>query len=36
MLHIKDMVKFLALIEKTERICEGCIFSNKHKESFPF
>jgi hypothetical protein len=35
MLHTKDMVKGLPLIEKPERICEGCIFCKKHKESFP-
>jgi hypothetical protein len=30
------MVKGFPLIEKTERICEGCIFGKKHRESFPF
>jgi hypothetical protein len=34
-LHTKDMVKVLPLIEKLERICEGCIFGKKHRESFP-
>jgi hypothetical protein len=28
------MVKGLPLIEKPERICEGCIFGKKHRESF--
>jgi len=29
------MVKGFPLIEKTERICEGCIFGKQHRESFP-
>ena len=29
------MVKGLPLIEKPERICEGCIFGKQHIESFP-
>jgi hypothetical protein len=28
------MVKCFPLIEKTDRICEGCIFGKKHRESF--
>jgi hypothetical protein len=35
LLHRKDMVKGFLLIEKPERICEGCIFGKQHKESFP-
>jgi hypothetical protein len=34
LLHTKDMVKCLSLIEKPERICEGCIFGKQHRESF--
>jgi hypothetical protein len=34
LLHTKDMVKGLSLIEKPERICEGCIFGKQHGESF--
>jgi hypothetical protein len=29
------MVKGFPLIEKPERICEGCIFGKQHRESFP-
>jgi hypothetical protein len=35
LLHTKDMVKGLPLIEKLERICDGCIFGKQHRESFP-
>jgi len=35
LLQTKDMVKGLPLIEKPERICEGCIFGKQHKDSFP-
>jgi hypothetical protein len=35
LLHTKDMVKGLPLIEKPKRICEGCIFGKHHRESFP-
>jgi hypothetical protein len=35
LLHTKDMVKGLPLIEKRERIYEGCIFGKKHRESIP-
>jgi hypothetical protein len=34
-LHTKDMVKGLPLIQKLERICEGCIFDKHYRESFP-
>ena len=34
LLHTKDMVKGFPLIEKTERICEGCSFGKQHRESF--
>jgi hypothetical protein len=34
LLHTKDMVKGFPLIEKPERICEGCIFDKQHRESF--
>jgi len=29
------MVKGLPLIEKIERVCEGCIFGKQHRKSFP-
>jgi hypothetical protein len=35
LLHTKNMMKGLPLIEKPERICEGCVFGNQHRESFP-
>ena len=35
LLHTKDKIKGFPLIEKIERICEGCIFGKKHRESFP-
>jgi transposase InsO family protein len=35
LLHTKDMVKGLPLVDKPERICEGCIFGKQHRESFP-
>ena len=34
MLHRKDMVKGLPLIEKPNNICEGCILDKQHKETF--
>jgi hypothetical protein len=34
LLHTKDMVKGLPLIEKPEKICEGWIFGKQHRESF--
>ena len=35
LLHKKDMVKGLPLIEKPENICEGCILGKQHRETFP-
>jgi hypothetical protein len=35
LLHTKDMVKGFPSIEKPNRIFEGCIFGNQHRESFP-
>ena len=35
LLHKKSMVKGFPLIEKLERVCEGCILGKKHRESFP-
>ena len=35
LLHIKNMVKGLPLIDRLERVCEGCIFGKQHKETFP-
>jgi hypothetical protein len=29
------MVQCFPLIEKPEKICEGCIFGNQNRESFP-
>ena len=29
------MVKGFPLIEKPERVCEGCIFGKQHTETFP-
>ena len=34
LLHTKNMVKGLPLIDKPERVCEGCIFGKKHRETF--
>jgi hypothetical protein len=34
LLYTKDMVNGFPLIEKQERICEGCIFVKQHRESF--
>eukprot|EP00253_Pinus_taeda_P004625 PITA_04625 len=34
LLHRKEMVKGLPLIEKPDSLCEGCILGKKHKESF--
>ena len=34
LLHPKNMVKGLSLIEKPERICEGRIFVKQHREIF--
>ncbi|XP_059075013.1 uncharacterized protein LOC131875027 [Cryptomeria japonica] len=35
LLHKKKMVMGLPLIEKSDRICEGCILGKQHRESFP-
>lgn len=35
LLYKKGMVKGLPLIEKPERVCEGCILGKQHRESFP-
>lgn len=35
LLHRKGMVRGLPLIEKLENLCEGCILSERHRESFP-
>ena len=34
LLHTKNMVKGLPLIGKPKRVCEGCIFGKKHRETF--
>ena len=34
LLHIKNMVKGLPFIDRTKRVCEGCIFGKQHKETF--
>ena len=36
LLHRKGMVRGLPLIEKLDSLCEGCILSKQHRESFPF
>ena len=36
LLHTKNMVKGLPLVEKLERVCEACIFYKQHREIFPF
>jgi hypothetical protein len=33
-IHTKDMVKSFSLIEKPERICEGCIYGKQQREIF--
>ena len=33
-MHIKNMVKGFPLIEKPERVCEGCIFGKQHIKNF--
>ena len=35
LLHTKNMVKGLPLINKTNRVCEGFIFGKQHRETFP-
>ena len=34
LLHTKNMVKGLPLIDRPERVCEGCIFGKHHRENF--
>ena len=34
LLHTKNMVKGLPLINRPERVCEGCIFGKQHRETF--
>ena len=29
------MVKGLPLIDRPERVCEGCVFGKQHRETFP-
>ena len=35
LLHTKNIVKGFPLIDRPERVCEGCIFGKKHRETFP-
>ena len=35
LLHTKNMVKGFPLIDRPERVCEGCIFGKQHRETFP-
>ena len=34
-MHTKNMVKRVPLIDKTKRVCEGCIFGKQHRDNFP-
>ena len=34
LLHTKNMVKGFPLIDKLERVCEGCIFGKQNREKF--
>ena len=34
LLHTKNMVKGFPLINRPERVCEGCIFGKQHRETF--
>ena len=34
LLHTKNMVKGLPLIDRPERVCEGCIFGKQHRDTF--
>ena len=34
LLHTKNMVKGFPLIDRPERVCEGCIFGKQHRETF--
>ena len=35
LLHTKNMVIGFPLIDRPERVCEGCIFGKKHRDTFP-
>jgi len=35
LLHTKNMVKGFPLIDRPERVCEGCIFGKQHRDTFP-
>ena len=35
LLHRKGMVRGLPLIEKPDKLCEGCILGKQHRENFP-
>ena len=35
LLHTKNMVKGLPLIDKPDRVCEGCIFGKQHRDTIP-
>ena len=35
LLHTKNMVKGFPLIDKLERVCEGCILGKRHRDTFP-
>ena len=35
LLHRKNMVNGLSLIEQPNKLCEGCILGKQHRESFP-
>ena len=35
LLHTKNVVNRLPLIDRLERVCEGCIFGKQHRETFP-
>ena len=35
LLHTKNMVKGFPLIDRLERVYEGCIFGKQHRETFP-
>ena len=34
LLHRRNMVKGLPLIDRPERVCEGCIFGKQHRKTF--
>ena len=35
LLHTKNMVKWFPLIDRIERVCEGCIVGKQHRKNFP-